>query len=140
MTDHAVTAHSHDDHGHHNDPESIAKEKRRYLIVFGMLGLLTILTVAAAEMLHLPPMETILVALAIALVKGSLVAAVFMHLLSERKLIYAVLVLTIFFFGVMIWAPWHHRNNAKETWPNYDHTNKPAAATSTESSEHGSGH
>ena len=135
MTEHVAT---HDDHGHHNDQESIAKEKRKYLIVFGMLALLTILTVAAAEMLHLPPMETILVALAIAIVKGSLVAAVFMHLLSERKLIYAVLVLTVFFFGVMIWGPWHHRNNQKDTWPGADQTNKGVATTTT--TTHGSGH
>jgi cytochrome c oxidase subunit IV len=118
-------------HGHHNDPESIAKEKRRYLIVLGMLAVLTILTVAAAELLHLPPMETILVALAIALVKGTLVAAVFMHLLSERKLIYAVLVLTVAFFFILLFAPLHHREDSKDTWPGFDQTSKPADATST---------
>jgi cytochrome c oxidase subunit IV len=146
MTEHVATTHPpaehppaepHEHHGHHNDPESIAKEKRKYLIVFGMLGVLTILTVAAAEMLHLPPMETVLVALAIALVKGTLVAAVFMHLISERKLIYAVLVLTVFFFGVMIWGPWHHRNNAKDTWPSYDQTNDTAATSTATGTSHG---
>lgn len=125
MTEHAATLEHHD---HHNDPESIHREKRKYLIIFFVLAILTGLTVAAAEFLHLPPWETIAVALAIALVKGSLVAAFFMHLLSERKLIYAVLVLTVFFFGVMVWAPWHHRDNAKHTWPNYDHTHAPAKA------------
>ena len=134
MTEHVAI---HDDHhGHHNDPESIAKEKRKYLIVFGMLAMLTILTVAAAELLHLPPWETVLVALAIAVVKGSLVAAVFMHLMSERKLIYAVLVLTVFFFGMMIWGPWHHRDNVKHTWPGADQTNK-GVATDTAGAAHG---
>ena len=35
-------------------------------------------------------------------------AGYFMHLLSEKKLIYAVLVLTVFFFLVLIWGPWQH--------------------------------
>jgi hypothetical protein len=29
---------------------------------------------------------------------------------------------------MMIWGPWHHRDNAKHTWPGYDHTNAPAPA------------
>lgn len=150
MTEHAATAPAppapphapaehHDPHGHHNDPESIAKEKRKYLIVFGMLGVLTILTVAAAEVLHLPPRETIMVAMAIALVKGTLVAAVFMHLLSERKLIYAVLALTVAFFFVLLFAPLHHREDAKHTWPGYDRTNKPAATSTATSTASGHG-
>lgn len=139
MTEHAAAAHppaeSHPHpeghHDHHNDPESIAKEKRKYLIVLGMLAVLTVLTVAAAEMLHLPPMETVLVAMAIATVKASLVAAVFMHLLSERKLIYAVLILTVAFFFVLLFAPLHHREDAKDTWPGFDQTNNPPAAATT---------
>lgn len=147
MTEHAAAAAHppaeshpvapHDPHAHHNDPESIAKEKRKYLIVLGMLAVLTVLTVAAAEVLHLPPMETVLVAMAIATVKASLVAAVFMHLLSERKLIYAVLVLTVAFFFILMFAPLHHREDAKDTWPGFDQTNKPADATTTATATHG---
>jgi cytochrome c oxidase subunit 4 len=134
MTEHVATEHVAAEHagethdGHHNDPESIAREKRKYLIVFAMLGLLTALTVAAAEFLHLPPWETVAVAMAIALVKGTLVAAFFMHLLSERKLIFGVLTLTVAFFFFLLFAPLHHRENAKETYPNYDHTNGAASA------------
>jgi len=78
----------------------------------------------------------------VATVKGTLVAAFFMHLLSERKLIYAVLVLTVFFFGVMIWGPWHHRNNAADSWPGYDiNASHPAPPTPTEPhGTPGSGH
>ena len=120
--------HKHDhDPAHDNSPEAVRKEIRKYLIVFGALGVLTIITVAISQ-LHLPTHQAILLALAVATVKGSLVAACFMHLLSERKLIYAVLVLTVFFFGMMIWGPWHHRNNAKESWPGYDLNAKAAAA------------
>lgn len=99
------------DHADHNSPEAIHKEKRKYFIIFGMLGVLTILTVTVSRLdvshtLHL------VLALTIALVKGSLVAAYFMHLLSERKLVFAVLGLTLFFFAILLWGPWHHHYDA----------------------------
>jgi cytochrome c oxidase subunit 4 len=128
--------HKHD-HGHDDSPEAIRKEIRKYLIVFGALGALTIITVAISQ-LHLPTKQAIVLALAVAAVKGSLVAAFFMHLISERKLIYAVLVLTVFFFGMMLWGPWHQRHNAEESWPGYDlNASKPAASSPA---THGSGH
>ena len=46
-------------------------------------------------------------ALIIASIKGTLVACFFMHLLSEKKLIYAVLALTVVFFAFLIWLPVH---------------------------------
>jgi caa(3)-type oxidase subunit IV len=45
------------------------------------------------------------VALLVATVKGSLVACYFMHLISEKKLIYAVLVLTAAFFLALLFLP-----------------------------------
>ena len=45
------------------------------------------------------------VALAVATIKGTLVACYFMHLVSEKKLIYAVLVLTVVFFAVLLALP-----------------------------------
>ena len=128
----------HDDHdlGHHNDPESVRKEIRRYLAVFAALAGLTIVTVGIAY-LHLPKVPAIVLALVVATIKGSLVAAVFMHLISEKKLIYAVLILTIFFFGVMMWGPWHHRNNAKDVWPGYDvNASSPAPSTTATTGTH----
>ena len=126
------------DPAHHNDPEHVRKEIRRYLMVFGMLAALTIITVAISQ-LHLPTHLAIILALAVATVKGSLVAAFFMHLISERKLIYAVLVLTVFFFGMMLWGPWHQRTNAEKSWPGYDLNAKKPAATAP-AQPHGSGH
>jgi len=126
------------DPAHHNDPEHVRAEIRKYLMVFGALAVLTVITVAISQ-LHLPTGQAILLALAVAIVKGSLVAAFFMHLLSERKLIYAVLVLTVFFFGMMLWGPWHHRANAEKEWPGYDlNANKPTPQAPAQS--HGSGH
>lgn len=133
---------THDDHGHHNDPESVAKEMRKYWVVFFALGVLTIITVAISY-IDLPTWGAIALALVVASVKGTLVAAVFMHLISERKLVYAVLAITVLFFAVLLWGPWHHRRNAADVWPNYDtnatspdnpqqtgtHTNAPPQST-----------
>lgn len=80
------------------------KHVRAALIVFGTLLVLTIVTVVVAE-LDLPKREAIALALVIATVKGSLVAAYFMHLLSERKVIFAVLGLTFAFFAVLLLTP-----------------------------------
>ena len=126
------------DPAHHNDPEHVRKEIRRYLLVFGALAVLTIITVAISQ-LHLPTHEAIILALVVATIKGSLVAAFFMHLLSERKLIYAVLALTVFFFGMMLWGPWHQRNNAQKIWPHYD-LNASSPGPKTPAQPHGSGH
>jgi cytochrome c oxidase subunit 4 len=95
---------------HHNDPEHIRKEIRVYMTVFASLFILTIATVAVSY-LHLDVRLAIMVALAIACVKGFLVAGYFMHMLSEKKLIYAVLGLTVFFFAVLLWGPWGHHYN-----------------------------
>ena len=106
--DEAEHAGVHDPNVHHS-PEEIKREVRVYLIVFGALAALTVVTVAAFYGLKSYPVHVaVMVALAIASVKGFLVAGYFMHLLSEKKLIYAVLLLTVFFFVVLIWGPWQH--------------------------------
>jgi cytochrome c oxidase subunit IV len=91
-------------HGSHDDAESIKKQTRAYLMVFGALMILTILTVAVAY-LHMPVGLAVGVALVIALFKGTLVAGVFMHLFDERKMIYWVLALTVLFFLVLLFYP-----------------------------------
>ena len=95
-------------HGH--TPEEIRKEMRVYLTVFFGLAVLTGLTVWACYGLkeRISVHTTIMIALVIAATKGFLVAGFFMHLLSERKVIYGVLLLTVFFFAVLLWGPWHH--------------------------------
>lgn len=128
LGEHEHPTHDQQHHGHDDSPEAIRKEIRRYMIVFGALAVLTIVTVAISQ-LHLPTWQAVGLALVVATVKGSLVAAFFMHLVSERKLIYAVLALTVFFFGVLMWGPWHHRDNAEKVWPGYDvNASNPAPA------------
>ncbi len=82
----------------------IDRHVRIYITVFVALMVLTIVTVAIAE-LHLPVPIAISVALLVATIKGSLVACYFMHLISEKKLIYAVLLLTVFFFAALLALP-----------------------------------
>ena len=65
---------------------------------------MTIVTVAVSR-IHLPVGQAVAVALLVATVKGSLVACYFMHLISEKKLIYAVLILTAAFFVALLALP-----------------------------------
>jgi cytochrome c oxidase subunit IV len=92
-TDHAA--------GHAVD---IDRHVRVYITVFVALMVLTIVTVAISRF-HLPVPIAVTVALLVAIIKGSLVACYFMHLISERRLIYAVLVLTAVFFVALLALP-----------------------------------
>jgi len=141
MTEHAAHPEEQLHDGHDNSPEAVKREIRKYLYVFYALAVLTGVTVWVSTF-HLPIHTAVIIALIVAGVKGSLVAAFFMHLISERKLIFAVLLLTVFFFGMLIWAPWHHKYDAEREWPGYDlNAKKPAAATPAPSpAEHSSGH
>jgi cytochrome c oxidase subunit IV len=142
MTEHVSEHVSHeqsDDHGHHdNSPAAIKKEVRRYLMVLGALAVLTLITVGISR-LQLPTGQAIALGLAVATIKGSLVAAFFMHLISERKLIFGVLLFTVFFFAMLLWGPWHHHYDAEREWPGHDETNSPAAAAPADAT-HGSSH
>jgi cytochrome c oxidase subunit 4 len=89
-------------HGH-----DIQAEVRKYKAVFAALMVGTVVTVGAYY-IHIPSVRvTIAIALLIASVKAFLVAGYFMHLISERKMIYGILVATVFFFaGLMYLTTW----------------------------------
>ena len=85
-------------------------------MVFGALILGTILTVAV----YFKHFESVALAIAIALiiatVKASLVAGFFMHLVSEKKPIYTILVFTAFFFvGLMALTIWAMNDSPEQT-------------------------
>ncbi|PYR92442.1 MAG: hypothetical protein DMF84_13105 [Acidobacteria bacterium] len=82
----------------------IDRHVRVYITVFGALMALTIITVVVSRF-HLPVPIAVSVALLVATIKGSLVACYFMHLISEKKLIYAVLMLTAVFFVALLALP-----------------------------------
>lgn len=87
-----------------NHAADIDRHVRAAMIVFGALMVLTVVTVAVYY-LHLSTPAAIALALFIAIIKGSLVAGYFMHLISERKLIYWVLILTAAFFITLLMLP-----------------------------------
>lgn len=88
----------------HAEHADIKKHVRTYIAVFVALLTLTVITVAVAY-LHLSIVPAVLVALFIASIKGGLVASYFMHLISERRLVYITLVLTVIFFAALIALP-----------------------------------
>ena len=90
-----------------HSPEEV-HSVRGYIFVFIALLAGTILTVWASFIQFGSREINIAVALTIACVKAFLVAAYFMHLISERKMIYLVLGFTALFFaglmGLTIWS------------------------------------
>ena len=89
---------------HHESPEEFKRHLRQYYVVFVALLCLTAITVGVSYLRLNRPLA-ITVALIIACVKAGLVAAVFMHLISEKKVIYAVLLLTVLFFALVLLIP-----------------------------------
>ncbi len=87
-----------------NHAVDIDKHVRTYMIVFAALAVLTVVTVAVYYLELSVPMA-ITVALIIATVKGSLVACYFMHLVSEKKLIFLILLMTAAFFAFLLLTP-----------------------------------
>ena len=83
-----------------NTTSGAGDHSRTYLMVFGTLAVLTVVTVAAGYV-SFPIGLGITIALIIATVKGSLVAAYFMHLLNEQKPIYWLLIVTFFLLMMM---------------------------------------
>ena len=82
----------------------IDRRVRQFFIVGASLLVLTGLTVAVAYF-DMPVKLAVAVALVIATFKASLVAAVFMHLIDEKKLIYGVLLVTVLFFLFLLFLP-----------------------------------
>jgi len=82
----------------------IDKHVRVYITVFVALMVLTVVTVAISYLDLAVPLA-VTVALLVATIKGALVAGYFMHLVSEKKLIYAILVVTVAFFVALIALP-----------------------------------
>src|SRR5688500_4643015 len=109
MSDHVATSDHAVDIGH--DPADIDKHVRVYILVFVALMALTFITVAVSY-LHLSTPMAVAVALFVATIKGSLVACYFMHLISEKKLIWAVLVITAIKFVALLALPIFTHSNS----------------------------
>ncbi|RMD95089.1 MAG: hypothetical protein D6813_01025 [Calditrichaeota bacterium] len=86
--------------GNTHSTEEMKKHVQIYLKVFLVLFLLTVITVLVG-LRHLPVVAAVGVALFIAITKGSLVASYFMHLISETRPIFIILILTFVFLLAM---------------------------------------
>ena len=82
----------------------IDRQVRGYMVVFIALIALTAITVGVSY-LHLEVRHAVAVALAIACFKASLVMMFFMHLISERQVIFVILAFTVAFFVVLMLLP-----------------------------------
>jgi cytochrome c oxidase subunit 4 len=98
----------------------VTSEIRRSLVVLAALLVLTMLTLASSS-LSLPSSVTIVLGLAIAAAKGALVALFFMHLSSERALVYVALSFTAVFalalFALTLWSEADHVAGTEFTHP-----------------------
>ena len=84
--------------------EETKKHIKTYWAIGGALMVLTVVTVAVSYIQFTVPLA-ITVALIIAATKGTLVVSYFMHLIGERKGIHAALLLTAFFFLMLMFLP-----------------------------------
>jgi cytochrome c oxidase subunit 4 len=92
-------------------PTTHAVNVRPYLMVFAMLLVLTVVTVAVAS-LNFSEGTTVLVAVSIATLKASLVAMFFMHLKGEKPMVFWSLGLTAVLFAALfaflLWSEGDH--------------------------------
>jgi caa(3)-type oxidase subunit IV len=87
-----------------SDSAAVKRSIFTYLMVGAGLYAFTVVTVGA-NLVHLAVPLAITVALIIASIKGSMVAAVFMHLNHEKPWIYFSLLLTVIGFLVLLLVP-----------------------------------
>jgi cytochrome c oxidase subunit 4 len=108
--------------------EDVQAHIRTYLKIGGALGVLTAVTVAVSYIDFWGVPVAVVVALVIAATKGSLVVSFFMHLIEEKKMILATLVLTVFFFMVLIFLPLLGHADKHGEYYTIPNANAPAAA------------
>ena len=94
-----------------HSPEAVKKHRKVYLAVFFSLLVGTAITVGMYYVHFEHLSTTVTIALIVATVKASLVAAFFMHLSNERKAIYSTLLVTACFLGVMMYLFIHTRTD-----------------------------
>ncbi len=105
VSDH-VEAHA--THDVHDDQAHVAAHVNKYLMVGGLLIVFTGLTVFLSYVDFGSHKMNMAVGMLVATIKATLVALIFMHLNSERKLIYRVLIFTAFFVLGLFWLTYLH--------------------------------
>ena len=87
------------EHKHHDDQEHHVLPVRTYLVIFAILMVLLVLTVAVA-FVHLGPFN-IVVAMTVAIVKATLVVLFFMHVKYSSRLTQVFVVAAFLWLGIM---------------------------------------
>jgi caa(3)-type oxidase subunit IV len=93
----------HDEHDH-----DVSKHVAKYLLVGAVLLAFTVLTVFLSYLDFGSHKANMAIGMLVATFKAGLVAAIFMHLSSERKLIYRILIFTMFFVFALFWLTYLH--------------------------------
>src|SRR3981081_1382042 len=88
---------------HEEYAHNVQKHVRAYLMVGATLLAFTAITVALSYVNFGTQKANIAVALLVETFKAGLVAAIFMHLAAEKRLIYRVLIFTGLFVFAMFW-------------------------------------
>ena len=136
------SSHGHAAHGSvgSQDDEPHVTPLPIYFGVFGALLVLTVVTVLVS-LLGLPPVPSLIVAILVALVKASIVALWFMHLISEERFYSFILLSTVFFMSLffvltLVDLSVRGATNIEETpayWQKFSHESaQPPAAAPTE--------
>ena len=106
---------SQDPREHEQYAHDVAHHVKKYMIVGATLLVFTGLTVALSYVDFGTRKANIAVAMLVAMFKAGLVAAIFMHLSAEKRLIYRVLIFTGLFVLGLFWLtflawydPVHH--------------------------------
>ncbi|HMG03848.1 MAG TPA: cytochrome C oxidase subunit IV family protein [Chthoniobacterales bacterium] len=90
---------AHDEHVAHD----VSKHIRGYLMVGATLLVFTAITVFLSYLNFGTQKANVAVAMLVATFKAGLVAAIFMHLSSEKRMIYRILIFTFFFVLGLFW-------------------------------------
>ena len=98
----------HDEHGGHDDHHDVAKHVRKYLMVGALLLVFTLITVGLSYVDFGSAKANMAIGMLVATFKAGLVAAIFMHLSSEKQLIYRILLFTVFFVLGLFWLTYLH--------------------------------
>jgi len=88
-----------------NSHANIESHINKYRKIFILLLVFTVLTVAVSYIHFSIAAVGLFVGLAIAFTKGYLVAAHFMHLNDEKKIIYFILIMSVLFLIVLMSIP-----------------------------------
>jgi caa(3)-type oxidase subunit IV len=84
-----------------NTPEEVAKHVKTYLFIGGLLLFFTAVTVGLSYVDFGSHSNNMIIGLALATFKSSLVILIFMHMNHERPLIYKIMAFAVLFLGVM---------------------------------------